>query len=219
MSPFEQLQTDLAVWGPGGRAGRYRYALYRPAPPELTLPGVMPGGRGPILWAMLNPSTATELEDDPTIRRCLAFSRRWGYEAVMIWNLFGYRTPKPDELWAAAASGLDVVGPENAEWLSILLAEASVVVAAWGDNGRREVARPQVRGFFNACEEHGIDMVWCLGETKFKEPVHPLFVPADREPSQLSVRLSIRCLEVRSGGGEASSQEGSGEGEAGAATE
>jgi hypothetical protein len=39
----------------------------------------------------LNPSTADEVRDDPTIRRCAGYARRWGYGALCMTNLFAYR--------------------------------------------------------------------------------------------------------------------------------
>lgn len=32
----------------------------------------------------LNPSTADETKDDPTIRRCLGFAKAWGYGALRV---------------------------------------------------------------------------------------------------------------------------------------
>lgn len=51
---------------------RYRYLLWRQWR-EL-------GARaGTVVFAMLNPSTATELVLDPTLTRCHGFTRRLGY--------------------------------------------------------------------------------------------------------------------------------------------
>src|SRR5437763_12292606 len=96
----------------------YRYALWREA---------APGRPGYALVIGLNPSAADETADDPTVRRCRDFARRWGYGALCLANLFAYRATEPAALKAAAAP----VGRGNDRWLTRLAAAAGVVVAAW----------------------------------------------------------------------------------------
>lgn len=65
----------------------YRYALWRrwsDAPP--------------VLFVMLNPSTANESQDDPTIRRCISFAKQWGHGGIIVGNLFAFRSPYPTDL-------------------------------------------------------------------------------------------------------------------------
>lgn len=50
------------------RTGKFRYLLERTWNTEDP----------PAVFIMLNPSTADELEDDPTIRRCVNFAKKWG---------------------------------------------------------------------------------------------------------------------------------------------
>ena len=45
-----------------------------------------------VLFGLLNPSTADESRDDPTVRRCIGLARSWGYGALAIGNLFAFRT-------------------------------------------------------------------------------------------------------------------------------
>src|SRR4051812_15620668 len=60
---------------------RYRFALWRR------------WDSGPqVLFAMLNPSTADETTNDPTIRRCIGFARAWGFGSLAVGNLFAFRT-------------------------------------------------------------------------------------------------------------------------------
>ena len=49
-----------------------------------------------ILFIGLNPSTADETKNDPTIRRCINFAKDWGYGGVMIANLFAFRSTSPE---------------------------------------------------------------------------------------------------------------------------
>jgi Protein of unknown function (DUF1643) len=67
------------------------------------------GTRSRVAIIMLNPSTADETQNDPTIRRCIAFAQSWGYESVEIVNLFAYRTSYPKELSKAT----EPIGIEN----------------------------------------------------------------------------------------------------------
>jgi len=67
--------------------GTYRYSLTRRWSP------------GPLLgWVMLNPSRADALVDDPTIRRCVGFARRWGFAGIVVRNLYALRATDPREL-------------------------------------------------------------------------------------------------------------------------
>jgi hypothetical protein len=66
-------------------------------------------GIGPLCWVLLNPSTADDRRDDPTIRRCLGFARSLGYGGIHVVNLFAFRATCPRQLRAAD----DPVGPDN----------------------------------------------------------------------------------------------------------
>ncbi len=79
----------------------YRYTLTR----EVD----MFGNGEAAMFLMLNPSTADETEDDPTIRRCIGFARRWGYSTLHVANLFAFRATSPADLKMAS----DPIGPDN----------------------------------------------------------------------------------------------------------
>lgn len=97
-------------------------------------------GDGPQLgFVMLNPSTGDANVDDATLRRCMGFARRDGFDGIVVRNLFAYRTPKPKVLLDAMRDGIDVVGPDNDEHLRELArpptgahADACRIVLAWG---------------------------------------------------------------------------------------
>jgi hypothetical protein len=119
---------------------------------------------------MLNPSTADERTDDPTLRRCLAFADAWGYGALAVGNLFGYRTSQPADLRSVA----DPVGTDNDDWLRRLACESALVVAAWGNRGRLGGRGTAIRGRLPAWE--------VLGLTRQGEPRHPLYVRSGARP-------------------------------------
>lgn len=135
----------------------YRYTLWR----EWLY------GTGYAMFIGLNPSTADETNDDPTVRRCIGFAKAWGFSALCMTNIFAFSATDPRRMMAAS----DPVGPENYKWLRILSADASVVIAAWGVHGLYIGQDRRV------CEVVGA--MDCLGLTKGGHPRHPLYVPAN----------------------------------------
>lgn len=135
--------------------GVYRYGLERV------------WGAGPmVLYVMLNPSTATELANDPTIERCQRRAVQLGFGAMRIANLFAYRATKPEELRKAA----DPIGPQNADMLARWSGGSDLVLAAWGVHGA-------LLGQGPACARGLSGNVCHLGLTKEGHPRHPLYVP------------------------------------------
>jgi hypothetical protein len=154
--------------------GLYRYCLTR-ATAGLPLHGV----RRRLLWIMCNPSTASHEVDDPTIRRVRGFTPAI-YEAFDVVNLYAYRATDPDDLRAAAARLVDVVGPRNDEEIARAVADASAIVVAWGAVGPTrwlDVATriAAVGAVVRRWRRHGVP-VQALGATSRGAPRHPLFV-------------------------------------------
>jgi hypothetical protein len=145
----------------------HRYTLWREF--DLT-------NRSYVQFVGLNPSTADEVQDDPTVRRCIDFAKRWGYGALCMTNLFAYRATDPDDMLAAA----DPVGPENDMWLARIAAGAGLVVAAWGNHG----------GFIERDRAVAtlLPQLMCLGITKTGAPRHPLYVKAITTPTTFALQ-------------------------------
>ncbi|TNC79983.1 MAG: hypothetical protein C9356_16360 [Oleiphilus sp.] len=139
---------------------RYRYALWR----------AWDRGRRQLMFIGLNPSTADEKHNDPTIKRCIQFAQDWEFGGVMVVNLFAYRATKPVDLFAAT----DPVGPENDAWLAKLADEAGMIVAAWGNDGSKHQRSLDVRKRFPE--------LFCLKVNKSGEPAHPLYQPKSARP-------------------------------------
>lgn len=118
-------------------------------------------------WIMLNPSTASALEDDPTIRRCMAFTKSWGLDGLIVVNLFAFRATDPRGLACA-----DPVGPDNDRFIREAIHPWSTVVAAWGVHGHLWGRGAQVVRNL-AADGTGLG---CLGVTKGGHPRHPLYV-------------------------------------------
>lgn len=133
-------------------------------------------GDGPhAVFVMLNPSTADADQDDPTIRRCVAFARAWGLDGIHVVNLYAWRATQPADLWLAA----DPVGPENDYFLACAAAEAAhsglPIIAAWGANARPERVA-------HVLTIRGMDRLTALGVTKDGAPKHPLARGCHRIP-------------------------------------
>lgn len=118
----------------------------------------------------LNPSTADEKLNDPTIRRCIAFAQSWGFGSLCMTNLFAYRATQPTDMLAQD----DPVGPENDEYLRALASVSSVVVAAWGTHGTHYGRNNTVRSM--------LPRLHYLRLTKEGHPGHPLYLPAKLKP-------------------------------------
>lgn len=118
----------------------------------------------------LNPSTADEVKDDPTIRRCIGFARAWGYGALCMTNAFAFRATKPDAMKAFSQP----VGADNDKWIVEMSKNAGIVIAAWGEHGDYQGRAADVLRL--------VSRVHCLGATKHGHPKHPLYVRASTTP-------------------------------------
>ena len=139
---------------------KYRYALWR-----------MWNEHKPIAMIIgLNPSTADQTRNDPTITRCISFARSWGYGGVCVTNLFGFRATAPTELKAHH----DPIGKENDAWVHEMAKGAAITVAAWGNHGK----------FLNRSLEilPSLDQLHCIKMNKSGEPAHPLYLKAELKP-------------------------------------
>lgn len=147
--------------------GKYRYRLDRWWGPESTATGSL---RMPFL--MLNPSTADAQTDDPTIRRCMGFARREGFNGITVVNLGAFRATDPD-VWCKA---IDPFGPENTQHVTDVAETANFIVAAWGAHPAAAAAAAPYLELFDTL---GIPVL-CLGHTKPGAPRHPLYVRGDQ---------------------------------------
>lgn len=123
-----------------------------------------------VTFIGLNPSTADETEDDPTIRRCIGFAKAWGYGGLIMANLFAYRATFPSDMKAAP----DPIGSGNDSWLRHL-ADNSLVIAAWGNHGSYMNRAADVRRMLSE--------LYCLKLNGSGEPAHPLYLKADLMPT------------------------------------
>src|SRR5262249_55544994 len=113
---------------------------------------------------------ADHVRDDPTIRRCLDFAKRWGYGGLYMTNIFAFRATDPKVMKKAA----DPIGLENDFWLRKTAKGTGLVVAAWGTHGAfKDRARDVIEQ---------IPDLHCLRTTKSGMPEHPLYLPKALTP-------------------------------------
>ncbi len=139
---------------------RYRFALWR----------IWDDSQPYALFIGLNPSTADETLDDPTITRCINFAKNWGYGGIYMANLFAYRATNPNEIYSL----IDPIGVGNDDWLKKLSNEAAMTIAAWGNHGLF-MGRSKIVANL-------IQNIYALKINKSGEPAHPLYLPVDSKP-------------------------------------
>ena len=127
-----------------------------------------------VLFIALNPSTADEEMDDPTIRRCSGYAQKWGYGGFMMVNLFAYRTTLPSNLKKVKYP----VGSENDKYIVKLSKKADITVATWGDNGNLYSRDKQILSL--------VPNLMCLKINKSGQPAHPLYLKKDLKLTKFS---------------------------------
>ena len=160
----QHQKGDAASWAEFSDDEAYRYRLVRVWHPE--------GARA--LFVMLNPSTATETQNDPTVERCERRARALGFGSFAVANIFAFRATDPRVMRAAG----DPVGPGNDAAIVEMAWEADRIICAWGNHGlhlgRGAAVEHLLRGT-------GLPL-YHLGLSKGGLPKHPLYIGYDTQP-------------------------------------
>lgn len=147
--------------------GKYRYSLRRRWEPELPQ----------VLFIGLNPSTADAQKDDPTVKKLIDYTHKWGYGGFAILNLFAYRATDQKDL-----QGLDsrtLIGPRNETFLKEARVKYKPVIFMWG-NGVEDLPiacwawRERVINLFPGA--------MCFQQNRGGEPAHPLYLGSHLRP-------------------------------------
>jgi hypothetical protein len=146
------------------RCRRWRYLLWRRWDPA-----------GPVAnFLMLNPSTADELQLDPSCTRARNYAAKWGYGALIVTNVFGWRATDPGEMKAAR----DPVGAGNDAAIVRAAREAALVVCAWGNHGEHLERAHAVTALLR---QAGVALHY-LRMNGAGHPSHPLYLPGTLTP-------------------------------------
>lgn len=142
--------------------GKYRHKLWR----------IWDETKPFVLWIMHNPSTADAEKDDPTIRRCVAFAKAWGYGGIYVGNLFPYRAADPKKI--KEVGFLKATTVENWQHLRDMANLCKLNILAHGDP---IIEPPAVRSLLSGCNY--------LKMTKAGNPCHPLYLKSTLKPIPL----------------------------------
>ena len=128
-------------------------------------------------FLMLNPSTADEWKLDPSCTRARVYAERWGYGALIVTNLFGWRATDPEAMKAVR----DPVGRGNDRAIVRAARESRIVVCAWGNHGAHLERSAKV---LSLLAKAGVPL-HALKMNGAGEPAHPLYLPGNLQPIRL----------------------------------
>lgn len=143
---------------------RYRYLLSRVWSPDQPT----------LLFVLLNPSTATEAQNDPTVERCQRRAEALGYGGFQVANLFAFRATDPGVMRAAA----DPIGPDNDATLREAAKNADQILCGWGNHGAHLGRGATIAALLRATGKP----LRHLGLTQTGHPAHPLYIAYARPP-------------------------------------
>lgn len=158
---------------------RYRYILWRRFNPKPN-PSL-------CCFVMLNPSTADENENDPTVERCERRARAMGYDGLVVLNCYAIRGTNPKILRQVQ----EPIGIENDLMIRMTAATAGIVICAWGQHAKylgrgaavekilRDVRQPIYKLKLSKCGTY---------------PVHPLYQPYALQPTEWAPRDATGSL-------------------------
>jgi hypothetical protein len=152
--------------------GLFRYTLWRHLTPEL-LPFEAPPipDREYVQFIGLNPSTADNVKNDRTISKLMKLAGWWGYQWMLMTNLFAYRTKEPKEM-KKHLGAKSPIGIDNFRHVVEKAKRAHMVVCCWGNDGAHLNQSGVMRAALAAAK---VDLK-CFKITATGEPQHPLYL-------------------------------------------
>jgi len=124
-----------------------------------------------VVFIGLNPSKATEMISDPTVRRCVNYAKQWGYDEMIMLNIFALRSTNPKQLYKSK----DPIGDMNDFCIREDIEMADLIVASWGNHGEHLGRGMEV---YKIIKEMNVK---CFGINQSGQPVHPLYQRNDAE--------------------------------------
>ena len=149
----------------------YRYLLWR----------IWDRSRLPVAFIGLNPSTADEVKNDPTVTRCIRYAERWGAGGLLMLNIFGFRSTDPKLLYLH----LEPIGSGNDEAIRSVMHQASQVICACGTHGklldRWKSVHSLLQNEADLIRQSGATPppICSLGTNQDGTPKHPLYLRGD----------------------------------------
>ena len=149
----------------------YRYVLWR----------IWDRTKPFVLFIGLNPSTADEVNNDPTVRRCITYAQDWGYGGLCMMNAYALRSTDPRQLKKVE----DPIGTDNDCWIKLMSEHAKMIVAAWGTHAAYMSREGKILDVISSD-------IHCLGTTKDGHPKHPLYLRKDLRPQLYRSWMDVR---------------------------
>lgn len=172
MTPLPTMLKSSATFSP---CERYRYDLRRvwdTSKPTLAVIG-------------LNPSTADEINNDPTVTRCIVRANMLGYGSLIMLNIFAFRATDPEVMLAVD----DPIGPDNDDAIRHhCYLHADTILAAWGCHGLHRSRHVEVTKMITMPPVSR--MLNCLGVNKNGQPKHPLYVSYETPLQVFKMRVT-----------------------------
>tara|TARA_B100000609_G_scaffold141687_1_gene113752 strand:+ start:414 stop:950 length:537 start_codon:yes stop_codon:yes gene_type:complete len=125
-------------------------------------------------FVMLNPSTATEIQNDPTVERCERRARTLNFGSFRVTNIFAWRDTDPKKMKRAK----DPVGVQNNKAILDGCQWSDCTIAAWGNHGLHLDRGNYVIELLKKCGKP----IFHLGISKVGQPKHPLYISYDILP-------------------------------------
>lgn len=122
-----------------------------------------------VTFVLIHPGTADEYKEDATTNKCILLAKRWGFGALEIVTLFAYQTNRHHLLNELTKE--EAVGYDNDRYIQYALADADMIVAAWGENSAIHGRDGDLPFLFEGRK------LFSLGTAHQHHPRHPLFVP------------------------------------------
>ena len=155
---------------------KYRYTLRRIFDQERF------EKEGACTFICLNPSTADETTDDPTVRRCINYAKEWGYPAFIMLNLFAFRATEPADMKATGNTVDNSTHHENNNQILEACRNSAIVVAAWGNHGEDQNRSEDIELFLDF---YNIELHCLKINSATRMPAHPLYLKKDLKPKLL----------------------------------
>ena len=114
----------------------------------------------------LNPSTANEVDNDPTISRLVSLLRNNGYGGFIMTNLFALVSPYPEDLRSCPDPIKD-----NDKWMYDARSKCDDVIFCWGNFKQAEYRSKVMKSRYSEA--------LCFGVNSNGSPKHPLYLKQD----------------------------------------
>ena len=129
-----------------------------------------------LVVCMLNPSTADEFANDPTVERCVRRAKSVEFGGLVVVNAFAWRSTDPNELYKVS----DPAGPENDGFIATAAKVAGLMLCGWGTHVER-VLPGRTAAVLRIISDAG-GTPHALKINADGSPQHPLYVGYDVQP-------------------------------------